>query len=48
MKYVTIVCDNCHETFMSEKLWTKEFKMDTGRDECPGCTILHGSNPKWN
>ena len=48
MKFVTVRCDNCNKDFIKDKYWTPDFEMDTGRDECPHCTILHGKNPWKN
>lgn len=42
MKYVDVYCDNCHRPIVREVLWTKEFIMDTGKDTCSDCLIIHG------
>jgi len=47
-KYITIVCDRCHQTFQRDTLWTPEFKMDTGEDICPGCRIMLGMKIEHN
>jgi ssDNA-binding Zn-finger/Zn-ribbon topoisomerase 1 len=44
VKFVTVVCDNCHKAFIIEHWWDKSFKMDTGKDECPSCRIIHGED----
>ena len=47
VKFVSVVCDNCGDKFISEAFWTPNFRMDTGSDYCPSCVIIKGGEPRW-